>query len=295
MTSPVSTLRGLAQLGAKQAGIAFEKDKDGYIFHVVEGKRKLAEYSYESGSEIKEEIYAALGKTINFEQEHVLAIHGLCRRDDDDRYIFNAPYYGGGTQRGGFCHAADCELLDPKLLSVTTRKIHYTEHYYPRVVQTLATFNTWYLGGIAHELGHGIGLPHDSGSPAERAEITGFTLMGSGNHHYREDRSGGLRPAYLSLASGLRLLSNPLVTGSNRGRFEDNLTRLEKLKFSQVGKKLTVEGTIGSRIPAYAVVMYLWRPPTWPGNPQQDHGSISHPVSLSENGFSIESIGHESR
>lgn len=279
---------GLAKLGAVQSGVLFEKDDDGYVFHVVRGKRKLKDYSYESGAEIEHEIYKALSRKIDFKREHVLTIHGLCRREESGRYVFNAPYYGRGSQQSGFCHAADCELLDPEFLSEKKRKIVYAEHYYPRVVQTLGKFNTWYLGGIAHELGHGLGLPHDAGPPTKRGANKGFTLMGSGNHHYREDQRGETRPAYLGLGSGLRLLSSPLVTGSNRGRFEKPKTRLTSLDFIQEGRTLTVEGEISGSVPAYASILYLWKPKTWPGNPQQDHHSISVPALVAGNKIHFE-------
>lgn len=281
---------GMTRLGSARTRVLFEKNTEGYVFHVVQGKHELGHYSYEfaSGAEIEREIRQALGRTIDFDREHVLAIHGLCRREKSGRYVFNAPYYGGGSQRNGFCHAADCELLDPKLLTENKQKILYAEHYYPRVSQTIGLFNSRYLGGIAHELGHGIGLPHDSGPPTKRSSTTGFTLMGSGNHHYREDLWGGKQPAYLGLGSGLRLLSNPLVTGSNRGRFEKPETQLTKLNFAQNDETLALDGVIASPVPAYAAILYLWRPQTWPGNPQQDHGSTSFPTTVSDNEFHLE-------
>ena len=77
-------------------------------------------------------------------------IHGLCRQEKDGRYVFNAPYYGRGSQINGVCHAADCELLDPNLLNERVKKIVYTEHYYPgwcnrlenSMVGTLADWRT---------------------------------------------------------------------------------------------------------------------------------------------------------
>ncbi len=67
----------------------------------------------------------------------------------------------------------------------------FTEHYLPLRKSNVAEFNSWYLGGLAHELGHGLGFPHDSGRPME---ATGIALMGGGNLHYREDKWGGNKP-----------------------------------------------------------------------------------------------------
>lgn len=277
---------GMERFGVSGRGVRFERNERDYVFHLVQGRLPANEYDYQSGRAIRQEIVEALGRTINFDAEHVLVVHGLCHQEKDGRYVFNAPYYGTGTQRNGFCHAADCELLDPKFLTEKKREIVYAEHYYPRKQQTVALFNTWYLGGLAHELGHGMGLPHDAGRPWERLQ-PGVALMGSGNHHYREDRWGGRRPAFLSLGSALRLLSNPLVSNSNRGRFAEPDARLEKLQFSAIGKGVELSGTVSSAIPAYAVIGYLWRPSSWPGNPQNDHQSISHPTLVADKKFGL--------
>ena len=277
---------GLQRYGVKDRGIPFERNNDGYVFHLVQGRLSAGDYTYESGGVIERELWKELAGTIRFDRQHVLVVHGLCHQEKDGRYIFNAPYYGRGSQQNGLCHAADCQLLDPKLLTAKDRKIVYAEHYYPRKEQTVALFNTWYLGGLAHELGHGIGLPHDAGRPPKRSD-RGFALMGSGNHHYREERWGGNRPAYLSLGSTLRLLSHPLVTDSDRGRFTKPDPQLDALTFSGDKRLLKLAGQVRSDVPAYAVIGYLWRPPTWPGNSKYDHHSVSHPALVCEDTFEL--------
>jgi hypothetical protein len=112
--------------------------------------------------------------------------------------------------------------------------------------------------------------------------------MGAGNHHYREELWGGKRPAYLSLGSTLRLLAHPLITRSDRGRFVSPNTKLDAVKFSGHENLLKLAGKVASDIPAYAVIGYLWRPPTWPGNPKNDHHSVSYSALVSEDGFDLE-------
>ncbi|MEM6779634.1 MAG: hypothetical protein AAF670_18410, partial [Planctomycetota bacterium] len=281
----------LRRLGATRCLLPFERDEDGLVFHVVKGRRPASAYDYESGSEIEAEIRKATIDEIHFDREHVLILHGLCRSETDEQdetvYAFHSPYYGRGSGARGVCHAADCERLDPRLLADTESTITYSEHYYPRVEQSLAKFNSWYLGGIAHELGHGIGLPHDFGSPPERVRRPGFALMGTGNHHYREDLWSGRGGAYLSDGSALRLLSSPLLTRSDRDRFEELDANLDPLQFGVNQNAMTIRGSIHASVPAYAVVAYLWRPHRWPGNPQLDHQSISYPALISSGQFEL--------
>ena len=247
------------------------------VLHLVRGKLPADQYHHSSGDVAKAEIRAALKGTFDLDREHVLVFYALCRKEPDGRFVFDAPYYGGGTERGGLCHAADCEWLDPGLLHETGRKIVYTEHYYPRVEESIAEFNTKYLGGTAHELAHGLGLPHDAGSPPERR--FGVSLMGLGNLNYRREVWGGGQPAYLARASALRLVSHPLVTGSNRGRWEEAGGRFESLRFSTRAGRLRIEATVTGTIPPYAAVAYVW-----PARNQSDHDARTYPVVLNEDG-----------
>lgn len=52
---------------------------------------------------------------------------------------------------------------------------------------------TAWIGGMAHELGHGLNLPHDGGKLSEIQQF-GTTLMGAGNSTY------GKSPTYLAMA-----------------------------------------------------------------------------------------------
>jgi hypothetical protein len=282
---------GLRRFGIETEGLPLERKDGRLVIHVVHGAKSAREYRHDSGypfdreereaNEAVAEIRTAMKGTFDLEDEWVLVIYGLCRREPDGTYVFDGPYFGDGTSnhRRGLCHAADCELLDPPLLRDTKRELVYTEHYHSGMHQSVAQFNSWYLGGIAHELGHGLGVSHDAGSLAERA--FGVSLMGGGNLNYRADVWGGASPAYLSRASALQLMSHPLFTRSDHGRWDEVLVRTERFDFSSKREALEIRGRIVAEIPAYAVIAHV-RLVT-----DEEHDTPTFPVVLHDGAFSV--------
>lgn len=270
------------RFGVADAGVPFERKDGKLVVHTVRGGLPSDRYDYQSGDQTWKEIRAALAKTIDPDREHVLVLYGLCEQEPDGRFVFHSPYYGAGwsDQARGLCHAADCPLLDPALLPEKDRPFVFKEHNYERMEMSVAKFNSWYLGGLAHELGHGLGFPHDNGGPGEDP---GVSLMGGGNLHYREDLWGGRRPAYLSLATALRLAAHPLVTRSNKERWRHAEISFGSLSASAQGTTLRLTGTVAATPPPCAVIASVW-----PSSAKTDHGAMTFCSAVDDcGGFSI--------
>ena len=278
---------GFRRFGIETSGLPLEREQGKLVVHLVRGQLPASEYHYDSGDRTAGEMRAALKGSVDFDREYVLAFYALCHRDSDGRHVFNAPYYGdgGSSQKNGLCHVADCELLDPLLLTDTNHSIVYTEHYYPHVEQTVAKFNSWYLGGVAHELGHGLGLPHDDGGETEKS--FGVSLMGAGNLNYRENLWGGGHPSYLGRASALQLAAHPLFTGSDRGRWDAPQGDFKSLVFSATNGTVRLAGLVTGVVPPYAVIAYVW-----PQSDQvDDHSARTFPCVLKDGRFTLDLEG----
>lgn len=247
---------GLERFGIATAGLPLETKDGQLVVHLVHGKLPASEYDYQSGGRTAQEIREALAGQVDVEREFLLVFYALEHQASDGRYVFNTPYNGSGTARAGIAHVADCELLDPRRLEETNQEMVITEHYYPHLKLSVAQFNSMYLGGVAHELGHALGLPHDNGGMAEKP--FGVSLMGGGNLTYREELWGGGPPTYLGRASALQLLSQPLITGSNRGRGDELQSDLASLEFTASNGAVRIQGVVTGAIPAYAVVAHAW-------------------------------------
>ena len=224
--------------------------------HMVRGREPSNGYDYDSkyGAKILGEMKQALKGVIDFEREFVLVFCGLCEKSADGEYRFHSPYYGwgGSGQQKGLCFAADGEMLDTNFTNTTDRVV-YREHL-GKFTRTVAAFNTLYIGGIAHELGHGLGLPHNGQKPWEKQSL-GTALMGSGNFTYRKEQWGD-KGSFMTRASAMRLATHPLFTQSDRQRFSGRRMTIDELKFSRSEKTLRIAGRINASPEAMAVIAY---------------------------------------
>ncbi len=271
------------RFGVKTVGLPLERKDGKLVIHMVQGQHPAVHYQHESGNETWNEVRKAVAGKFDPEREHVLILYGLCEHVADGRFVFTAPYYGAGwsDQRRGLCHAADCDLLDPLLLTQKDKSFVFTEHNYERMEMTVAKFNSWYLGGIAHELGHGLGFPHDNGGPGE---APGVSLMGGGNLHYREDLWGGRKPSYLALATALRFAAHPLVTQSDKARWQTADAIFEKLTATSAKGTLHLAGRVRSSVPPCAIIASVWK-----SDAPTDHGAMTFCAAVDEDGtFSVD-------
>ena len=243
------------RLGYKQVTISLEKENSILKLHEVQGIHKDANYTYKSGGKIKGEVFKALrAKGINPEEETLLIVCGLSKTDGKKVTIYS-PYYGmGANHNKGICFTADMEWLsieglkpDPKKITLQVKEHRGFEPF------TLNRFNTVYIGGTIHELGHGLSLPHNLGTKKESTR--GTALMGAGNYTYRKEWLQG-KGSFLTHSSALRLLVHPLFRGSTNQAKKPPSLRYKKLSLSTKNGAIQINGTIDSTIPAVAMIAY---------------------------------------
>ena len=244
------------RLGYKQVTISLERENGILKLHEVQGIHKDGKYSYKSGSQIKAEVYKALrAKGINPEKETLLIVCGLSKTNGKKVTIYS-PYYGmGANHNKGICFTADMEWLSIEGLKPDPKKtiLQVKEHrgYEPF---TLNRFNTVYIGGTIHELGHGLSLPHNLATKKEA--IRGTALMGAGNYTYRKEWRNQGKGSFLTHSSALRLLVHPLFNGdSNQSNENPNLSYRE-LTIGHDQESILIKGMIESSIPAIAMIAY---------------------------------------
>ncbi|RXK61660.1 DNRLRE domain-containing protein [Lacibacter luteus] len=150
---------------------------------VIRGAKTLAEYPYSttSADAMKAEINSYLNANPSDRTDSRMnLVITYCK----DHASADVPFYGYGL---GWCFAVD----------------------YPGMDLQAAAKQTTYVGGMMHELGHGLSLPHNGGIKSVNT-LFGTSLMGSGNSTYQRT------PTYLTKADCAILNNNQVFAQSVR-------------------------------------------------------------------------------
>jgi len=274
----------MARHGLGPRNVAFELDADQALrVHEVRGEHSREYYlgrDPAKGHEIRlasRPVLQAAG--IDDERETVIYFCHL-RDERDGRVTGIGPYYGTGARSGpfrcGHCWFTDASILDPERLTDRTTMLDDEEYGHISV----GRYNTIFIGGAAHELGHGLGLPHTRERPDEAAR--GVSLMGGGNQTYRQELRGHKHGSFLPLADALRLASHPIFSGVDRDLDMAPRCRLEDLRVESGAGELRVAGRLAAEPEPYAIIGYY--DPA--GHSDYDATSWTAPLDAS-NGFSL--------
>lgn len=246
--------REMERNGLGPRTIRLVKEEDGLCrIHLVRGAEPYANYEGKSGQKIRRECAPVLQAAgLDPEKETIVIVCNMSNWDAEKRTMSqNSPYYASGTNRTGTAWQVDSPLLDLALLE--TREPLLQDGQYGRI--SPGRYNSIFIGGVIHELGHALGLPHNRERPDQKA-LWGTALMGSGNRTFGEDRRGEGKGTFLTLAEALRLASHPIFCGSVKGfDVKANATILD-VKLESHGKSFTFSGRVVSDPPAYAIIGY---------------------------------------
>lgn len=239
--------------GRRSFNLDQETDRVAKI-HLVTGHHPTTHYDVQSGRKIREECLPVLEESgIDPAEETIMIFCNLADWDEEKRiFRHKSPYYASGGPRNGTAWQLDSPTLAINRIPLKEPKLN--DGQYGNI--SIGKHNSIFIGGIAHELGHALGLPHCRETPREK-EQSGTALMGSGNRTYGDDRRGEGRGSFLTLAHALRLASHPQFSGSTRGLQYPVRAELENLETSIKDNRILIEGRVSSRMPVYAVVAYF--------------------------------------
>ena len=243
--------------GFGESTFSLDKESDGILrVHLVRGAAPYSRYNVESGYKIRNECLPVLKAAgIDADRETIVLFCNMSNWDPEARTMTqNSPYYATGGLRSGTAWQVDSMLLDSQLL---TEKIPLLrDGQYGEI--SVGRYNSIFVGGVCHELGHALGLPHNR-ERRDEGDLLGTSLMGSGNRTYGEDRRSEGRGSFLSFADALRLAGHPLFTANEKG-IDLPLTatvEIDSVERIAGGTELVVSGTVRGDPTVYAIVGYI--------------------------------------
>jgi hypothetical protein len=222
--------------------------------HLVKSRKPYAEFDVQSGAQIRNECLTTLRAAgIDAENETVVIFCNMSNWDAEKATISqNSPYYASGSNRQGTAWQVDSPILE--LGSLEKKEPRVKDGQYGDI--SIGRYNSIFIGGICHELGHALGLPHNRERPDE-AEAFGTALMGSGNRTYGENLRDEGKGSFLTLAHGLKLASHPIFCGSVKGIEIAGNAELHEEKVVNTGKGFSYSARVTADPPAYAVLGYM--------------------------------------
>ena len=239
---------GMATNGYGPLTFSLDREEDGKLkIWKVQGKEPMLTYGRNSSGAVRNEVKAGLlAKGVN-PDARVLVIFQVLLDRQGVKTTEIGSYVGAGDYYSGTAWFYDDEKLDPALLGSKG-----PGGYYASREVSLGEFNSHYIGGIAHELGHAFGLPHVAGAAGERRH----SLMGDGNHTYGQELRKEGAGSYLHPASALLLARCRALTGDLPGGRTQLKAAFNGLKAAYETNTLILDGVLASTPPAFAVIGY---------------------------------------
>ncbi len=246
--------RQMTGYGFGPRSIRLQLEADGLLtLPVVRGSKPFADYARASGGEIRRDCVAALkARGVDADAETLVIFCNLSKWDPVARtMVQTSPYYAAGTHREGVAWQVDSPLLDPALIGVKDRMLRDGE--YGHVSE--GRYNSIFVGGVVHELGHALGMPHCSECPTVRA-ARGRALMGAGNRTMGEQVRGEGPGTFLSEGHALKLAAHPQFSGSVKAIDTPAKVDWSGLSLTPSAGGVAISGRVAANLPVHAVLAY---------------------------------------
>ncbi len=240
---------GMAAAGYPDKGFALDLDDAGKTrIHVVRGAYPAKTYGRDAWDAVRNEVKAGLKTAgLDMDQETVVIFQVLLDWKDGKANEMG-PYVGAGSHLSGTAWVYDDAKLDPKLLASTEPGGWYGGPC------SIGEFNSHYIGGVAHELGHAFGLPHACQTKADRHK--GAALMGHGNHTYGQQLRNEGPGTFLTQTSAMMLARTRPFAGDLPDGKQQPVCEITEIQAAFANGMLVLSGKIKASPAVYGIAAY---------------------------------------
>jgi len=230
------TQMGLNGYGNKTFGLFTDATKTSVKIITIYGTKGKADYPYSGGAgAMQTEINAYFSANPSQKtSDHTLVIIPRYGFNADGVTPIGGPFYGLGK----WCFALDYEGLTISNLGKTTAEGN--------------RFSVWF-GGLIHELGHGLNLPHNRQKVSETNDPNkGMALMWAGNGTL------GISPTFLTAADAAILNVNQLFNTDTKTYYGSVTAAITTIKAEYMAAKsaIVVSGKFTTNNPVTSIVYY---------------------------------------
>lgn len=211
----------------KTFGLLADRAKGKVKITTIKGKFPMTEYVSGKDANISKEVdeYFAANPSEK-RSDHYLIIQPV------HTLTAGIPYYGVGRR----AYVCDVPEMKVSLLGTTG---------------DAGTKATTYIGGLLHELGHALNLPHNKEKVSEGGNAAyGTSLMGSGNYTY------GKSPTFLTAADCATLNNNQVFSTVEKEFYKPAQVTLKNIIAEYKNGNIVVSGKFLSDIPVADVGYY---------------------------------------
>ena len=205
--------------GDKTYGLLKNKENTRVKIHLIRGPEDAIAYA--TNKPIEELFYKYFQDNPTAKSsDHYLILTATNKKLDQGEEIgHEVPFYGVGRT----CYALDYPGMKQENLGKGG---------------TISEKATVYIGGLLHEMGHGINLPHNGPSASKINDPQfGMTLMGSGNYTY------GKSPTYLSFFDAATLNNCQVFSKETKTFYEPVNAKVNTIQAKVENNEIVINGT----------------------------------------------------
>ena len=208
--------------GDRTFGLLKNKENTRVKIHLIRGTENASAYSSNAPMDVIIKKYF-VDNPLEKSSDHFLVLTATNKKLDQGEVIgHDVPYYGVGR----WCYAVDYPGMKHESLGA------------PGQVGEKATV---YVGGLLHEMGHGINLPHNGPTLTQSfSQNFGMTLMGSGNYTY------GKSPTFLSFFDAATLNNCQVFSKETKSFYSNVAVKITSIAAKYENNEILVSGTFTS-------------------------------------------------